>query len=149
MNATFIPNQKIRPATRAYFQLLQRALAFGRGFFALWVLWAKKELFMLFWPIFGDLWCPVVEYSSDQLRKQTYSPAMTAMKNPRCTLCAKGFQKLEYLNVHMQNFHGESKHDRMNRLTKTISTSLDEDSNKMKSTNYPSLLIAVNVALCS
>ena len=28
-----IMNQKVQPATRAYFQLLQRASAFGRGFF--------------------------------------------------------------------------------------------------------------------
>ena len=27
---------------------------------AFFALGAKKELFMLFWPIFGDFWCPVV-----------------------------------------------------------------------------------------
>ena len=27
---------------------------------AFFALWAKKELFMLFWPIFGNFWCPVV-----------------------------------------------------------------------------------------
>ena len=27
---------------------------------AFFALQAKKELFMLFWPIFGDFWCPVV-----------------------------------------------------------------------------------------
>ena len=37
--------------------LLAPAEGFGRGFFALR---AKNELFMLFWPILGDFWCPVV-----------------------------------------------------------------------------------------
>ena len=40
--------------------LLAPAEGFGlrpRLFFALR---EKKELFMLFWPIFGDFWCPVV-----------------------------------------------------------------------------------------
>ena len=27
---------------------------------AFFALRAKKELFMLFWPIFGNFWCPVV-----------------------------------------------------------------------------------------
>ena len=54
---SFYHNQKIRPATRAYFQLLRRASAFGRGFF---YPSGKKELFMLFCPIFGDFWCSVV-----------------------------------------------------------------------------------------
>ena len=47
--------QKIRPATRAYFQLLRRASA--EAFFALQ---AKKELIMRFWAIFGNFWCLVV-----------------------------------------------------------------------------------------
>ena len=40
--------------------LLAPAEGFGlrpRLFFAIR---AKKELFMLFWPIFGNFWCPVV-----------------------------------------------------------------------------------------
>ena len=51
-------NQKIRPATRAYFQLLRRASAFGRGLH--FALRAKTGLIMLFWPILGHFWCPVV-----------------------------------------------------------------------------------------
>ena len=32
----YIINQKVQPATRAYIQLLQRALASGQGFFTFW-----------------------------------------------------------------------------------------------------------------
>ena len=41
----------------AYFLLLQRASVFVRGFCCPL---GKKELIMLFWPFFGNFWCPVV-----------------------------------------------------------------------------------------
>ena len=46
--------------TRRYGPLLglRRASAFGRGFFAL----PAKKLIMLFWPILGHFWCPVVPF---------------------------------------------------------------------------------------
>ena len=50
--------QKIRPATRAYLKLLRRGSAFGRGFFC--PSGKTKKLIMLCWPIFGNIWCPVV-----------------------------------------------------------------------------------------
>ena len=37
--------------------LLAPAEGFSRGFVSLR---AKKELIMLFWPVFGNFWCPVV-----------------------------------------------------------------------------------------
>ena len=39
--------------------LLAPAEGFGRGFCSLW---AKKEHIMLFWRIFGNVWCPVVTW---------------------------------------------------------------------------------------
>ena len=49
--------QKVQPATRAYFQLLRRALAYGLGFFGPL---GKKRYFMLFSLILGHFWCSVV-----------------------------------------------------------------------------------------
>ena len=53
--------------------LLAPAEGFGPGFFALL---AKKELIMLFWPIFGDFWCPVVTLVSfiSKRRAKTENP---------------------------------------------------------------------------
>ena len=44
---------KIRPATRAYFYLLQRPSAIGKGFFLPFGQ-KKQTIIMLFWPIFGN-----------------------------------------------------------------------------------------------
>ena len=38
--------------------LLAAAEVFGRGFFG--PAGKKRELITLFWPIFGNFWCPVV-----------------------------------------------------------------------------------------
>ena len=48
-------DQKIRPATRAYFQFLRRASV--KAFFAQR---EKTDLVMLFWTILGHFWYPVV-----------------------------------------------------------------------------------------
>ena len=50
----FCSNQKIRPTTQAYFQLLRRALASGR---ALCCPSGKKKAF---YAVLGQFWCPVV-----------------------------------------------------------------------------------------
>ena len=49
---------KLEDTTRYTGLLLAPAEGFGRGLF--FALQAKKGLFMLFWAVFGDFWCPVV-----------------------------------------------------------------------------------------
>ena len=76
----YIQDQKIRPATRAYFQVLGRALAkaflpFGH----------KKELIMLFRSIFGYFCCPVVtlETFSSNESKNSKTRKNKSFKNPK------------------------------------------------------------------
>ena len=48
---------KIGPSTRAYFKLLRRAAAFGRGLFCPS---GKKRAYYAFLEILGNFWCPIV-----------------------------------------------------------------------------------------
>ena len=83
----------MQPTTRAYFQLLQRALAFGRGFF-----WGgKKRAVLLFRPIFGKfrfLVVTLVNFSSNlnKFERNTKKIKKINEKNPKKT------QKLKKLN---------------------------------------------------
>ena len=49
------------------------------------------------------------------------------MQSPDCIICSIQFDKMENLNNHMQKQHKESDNDRLNRLTLTIQTSLDNN----------------------
>ena len=42
---------------------------------------------------------------------------MTKIKTPDCTVCNRKFDKIEYLNNHMQKAHNEPDHKRIERLT--------------------------------
>jgi hypothetical protein len=59
---------------------------------AFFALRAKKELFIMFWPIFGNLWCPVVTvvtFSSNlrnleiNQKKKTKKSQKKTQKNPK------------------------------------------------------------------
>ena len=56
-----------------------------------------------------------------------------AFNTPKCDLCQTIFIKPEYMNTHMKLVHGESDHERLERLTQTLKS--DENKNLIKSTS--------------
>ena len=52
---------------------------------------------------------------------------MTPLTNPTCTMCNRNFQNMEQLQIHMQVIHGESDHERIDRLTDTISVAVKSE----------------------
>ena len=65
--------------------------------------------------------------------------AVISLKNPVCTVCNITVKSLEMLNLHMKNIHQESPHDRMNRVTDTVKSALQQESIKRNTEqNVPS-----------
>ena len=62
--------------------LLAPAEDFGRGFFCPL---GKKKLMMLFWPIFGNFWCPVVALVTFSCNRSNFEriPKILKKKNPK------------------------------------------------------------------
>ena len=56
-----------------------------------------------------------------------------AFNTPKCDLCKTIFIKPEYMNTHMKLVHGESDHERLERLTQTLKS--DANKNLIKSTS--------------
>ena len=66
----------------------------AKAFFALR---AKKELIMLFWPIFGNFWCPVVTLVtfSSNLSNFERNPQKTKKKKPKNQKISKNLKNLK------------------------------------------------------
>ena len=67
---------------------------------ALFALWAKKELIILFWPIFGNFWCPVVTlvtFSSNlrNFERNPKKPIKIQQKNRKISKKIKNPKKVQ------------------------------------------------------
>ena len=47
---------------------------------------------------------------------------LPALQTPKCSLCKTTFNNMEYMNTHMKTVHGESDHERIDRLFKTVTS---------------------------
>ena len=92
----FKDNWDVQPATRAYFQLLQRALAFGQRLF---LPFGQKRALMLFVLILGHFCCSVVSslmFSSDLSNFKKNHKKKYPQRNLKKSRRIQKFQKNPY-----------------------------------------------------
>ena len=65
---------------------------------------------------------------------------MPSLMAPVCIFCNTKFDSMEYLGNHMKNIHIESPHSRLERLTETIKTTLQQERLNLLVINNPKLL---------
>ena len=75
------PLEKLEDTARYAGLLLAPAEGFGRGFFC--PLGKKKAFFMLFWPIYGNFWCPVVTVVTFSSNLSNFERNQKNKKNPK------------------------------------------------------------------
>ena len=61
------------------------------------------------------------------------APPMPALKTPKCAICQTTFKDMEYLNTHMKAVHGESDHERLERITQILKSDENKKTNEKTS----------------